>query len=178
MTMSKGADDEEILNVFREKLEDPHSDTLTTDDLAEELDVVSRTAQDYVRTLEQDNHLVLESEGKPNHWQLADTEPSEPVYDPRLAKAKRRANMAHIVGNWSVLIGIAVYASVGFITSNHVFTDVVGMSLPLIDGQDAVIAALTGFSGSFLFLVAFVAYTAAAAIPRLVEWWIDEPIPE
>lgn len=175
--MSGGVDPNEILNVFRE-LEDPYEQTLTTDDLVDELPVEKRTIQKHFRQLESDNKLVLASEGKPNHWRLSDTEAPDPVYDPRLAKAKRWGLKARKIGNWSFLVSISILAAVGLITSNHVFANVVGMTLPLINAKDVVEAALLGSFGSFLFLVAAVAYIAAFLIPSVVDWWIENPVPE
>jgi hypothetical protein len=76
------------------------------------------------------------------------------------------------------LVGLSVYASVGFITSNHVFARVVGITLPVIDARDATTAAFVGVIGAVLFLAAFVAYAFAATLPRTVEWWLDETVPD
>ena len=172
MTMASIPKEEKVLNVFRE-LDKPYEDTLTTDEVTEKLPVQRRTVQGYVKDLEGENRLVLEHEGKPNHWRLARTEPSEPVYDPRLGKAKRWGNKAKFVGNWTTLFGIAILAAVGIITSNHVFSAVVDVGLPMSSAQSAITAGLTGVIGSGLFLIGFAAYAFSFSVPRLTEWWIN-----
>lgn len=172
MTMVSSPTDEEVLNVFRE-LDEPYEDTLTTDELTEELPVQRRTVQSYVKDLEGKNRLVLEHEGKPNHWRLARTEPSEPMYDPRLGKAKRWGNKAKYVGNWTTLFGVAILAAVGIITSNHVFSAVADIGLPMSSAQTAITAGLTGILGSGLFLIGFAAYAFSFSVPLLAEWWIN-----
>ena len=112
--MTSSPTDEDVLNVFRE-LDEPYEDTLTTDELTEELPVEKRAVQDYVKDLESKNRLVLEYEGKPDHWRLSRTEPSDPAYDKRLGKAKRWGNKAKFIFNWTTLFGIGILAAVGII---------------------------------------------------------------
>ncbi|WP_135537067.1 hypothetical protein [Halostella pelagica] len=172
MTMVPSPTDEDVLNVFRE-LDEPYEHTLTTNEVTEEFPVQRRAVQGYVKDLEGANRLVLDHEGKPNHWRLARTEPSEPVYDPRLGKAKRWGNKAKFVGNWTTLFGIAILAAVGIITSNHVFSAVADIGLPMSSAQSAITAGLTGVLGSGLFLIGFAAYIFSFSVPRLAEWWIN-----
>ena len=174
--MGSSQTDRDVLNVFRE-LEDPHEDTLTTDDLVEQLPVKRRAVQNYVRDLEKENRLVLEQEGKPNHWRLAKTEPSEPVYDAQIGKAKRWGNKAKFVGNWSTMFGIAILAAAGIITSNRIFSIVTDVGVLIPDAQTTVTAGLVGVGGSLLFLIGFIAYVVSFSLPRVVEWWINRSPP-
>jgi len=170
---SSSADDKQVLNIFRE-LDEPYEDTLTTDELVDELPVGKRAVQGYVKELEKDNKLVLEHEGKPNHWKLADTEPAEPVYDPRVGKAKRWANKARFIGNWVTLFGIAILAATGILTSNHILSLAVDFGLPMADAETAVTAGFVGVAGGILFLIGFAAYAFSLTLPRLAEWWLDK----
>jgi hypothetical protein len=174
--MPRDVDADRVLNVFRE-LESPHDETLTTDDLVEERPVKKRAVQKYVRELEQDDRLVVAVEGKPNHWRLPEIEPTDPVYDRRLGKAKRLGNQARKVGDWLFLGGVAVLASVGLVMSNQRMADLFGVQFPLVGSTDPLAAAIIGFFGSFAFLTSFLAYVTAIALPRIVKWWIEDPLP-
>lgn len=174
--MSNSLDDERILNVFREHL--PDTNTLTTKDLAEELSIHNRTAQNYVNDLKVKNRLVLESEGKPNHWRLADTEPVKPVYSARLARTKRRANQAAKVGRTMFLLGVSILAASGLVTSNHVYAEAIGIYIPFLNANAAASAVVTGVIGSIIFGVSSVALLFSVAFPRVVEWYIDDPLPD
>jgi len=169
---SSSADDEEVLNIFRE-LDEPYEDTLTTDELADELPVGKRAVQGYVKELEKENKLVLEHEGKPNHWRLANTEPEEPVYDPQVGQAKRWGNKARFIGNWVTLFGIAILAATGILTSNHILSLAVDFGLPMADAETAVTAGLVGVVGGILFLIGFAAYAVSLTLPRLAGWWLN-----
>lgn len=168
--------EEAVLNVFRGRY--PEEETLTTADLEEELSVKRRTVQNYVNDLKKKNRLVLESEGKPNHWRLADTEPTEPVYSDRLAKAKRRGKQAGRIGELAFLLAIGTLAAAGLVTSNHVFAKAIGVYLPLIDADTVAVAVTTGVLGSLLFAVAFVALVVSVALPRVVKWRTEDPVPD
>jgi hypothetical protein len=169
-------DAERILNVFRQ-LQNPHNDTLTTQDLEKELPVEKRTVQKYVKELEQEDRLVLAKEGKPNQWQLADIEPSNPVYDPRLGKAKRLGNLAHKLGLELFFVGVGVMAGVGVVMSNQQIASVFGIGLPLGGTTDPLAGAIMGFLASLAFLLSFLSYVTALTLPRIVEWWLDDPLP-
>lgn len=162
----------EILNVFRKR--HPEKETLTTDDLAEALSVENRTAQNYVRRLEDEGHLVLQAEGKPNHWRLADNEPKEPVYVEELAIAKRRGNQALELGKNLFIVGIGVLAAAGLITSNHLFAEAFNIYLPVIDADAASTAVVVGVFGSLLFGGAFIARGVGFLLPKVVRWKIED----
>ena len=156
----------------------PQTETLTTDDIADEFSVTQRTAQNYVKALAEKDRVILESGGKPNHWKLAETEPSEPVYDVRLAKAKRWANRAAKVGRLAMLLGLSILASAGLITSNHIYAESIGVYIPFVTTDTASTAVLTGVAGSAIFAIAFVTLLFSVALPRVVEWYIDDSTPD
>lgn len=172
--MATTPDDERVLNVFRERF--PYDQTLTTEEVAEELSVHQRTAQNYVNDLHEKNRLVLDSEGKPNHWRLAETEPVEPVYSAPLANAKRRGKQAAKVGRLLFLVAVSTLAAAGLVTSNHIYANAVGVYLPLFDTGAASTAVITGVLGSVLFGVAAVALLVSVTLPRVAEWYLDDPL--
>ena len=174
--MSTQLHDERVLNVFRERY--PEEETLTTEDLAEELSVHQRTAQNYVNDLANKGCLVLVSEGKPNHWSLSDTEPVDPVYNTQLAKAKRWGNQAAEFGELTFVLGVGALAAAGLVTSNHIFAEVADLYIPLLDTSAASTAVITGMIGSLLFAAASIALLFSVAVPRIVEWHIDNPLPD
>lgn len=163
-----------ILNAFREADGRP----LTTAELADELGVVQRTAQNYVRDLEENDHLVLSAEAG-NFWRLADAEPHEPIYHPKLAQAKRWGNRASAVGNKLFLIAVSLLSATGIVTSNHVFARGMGIPLPFVRDVNAVVAATWfGVGGSLLFGLAFVALFFSLIFPRYIAWRLDDHPPE
>jgi hypothetical protein len=166
---------EEILNVLRESDEE----SLTTPEITARLPIEDRTVQTYVRELEDSGRLVLESEGRPNHWRLSDTEPKDPVYRAEYARARRISNKASKTGNKLFLYGVAVLASIGIVTTTNIYSQGLGIPIGLLRNSDSIIVAgLIGVTGFFLFLAAFVSYFVALALPRAVEWYIDGKLPE
>lgn len=174
--MLDSPNDEEILNVFR--VRHPKEETLTTEDLAETLSCKQRTAQNYVKSLESEGRLVLESEGKPNHWRLAESEPFEPVYKEEVAKAIRLGNKASKLGTDLFVFGIGFLATAGLFTSNYIVADSLGIRLPLVTTGTVSVASLIGALGAILFVLAFLATTIGILVPRLVKWRVNEPVPE
>lgn len=172
--MSKQVDPESLLNTFRKQLDDPRNETLTTDDLTNEFDVGKRTMQGYVQELESEGRLVIEAEGKPNHWRLAKSEPTEPVYDLRVGKAKRWANKSRMAGTWAFMCGVSLLAGAGLITSNFTLGVATGVTIPFVDGQDVLIGGLFGILGTVLFLFSFIFFIAAICIPRYVKWEVNQ----
>jgi hypothetical protein len=174
--MSEKTHDEEILNVFRERL--PEDGTLTTKDLEEELSIDTRAIQKRVKNLNKKDKLTLDTEGKPNHWRLADTEPTAPVYDIRLGKAKRLANRASKYGRALFAVSVGVLAAAGLITSNHIFGQAVNLYLPLFDTSGAVIAVAAGVGGTIAFTLSVICLFISLTLPRVVEWVIADTLPE
>ncbi|WP_336328804.1 hypothetical protein [Halovenus sp. HT40] len=174
--MSEGVSDREILNVFREQ--HPEEETLTTADLERELPIEKRAIQGRVKQLNRENRLTIETEGRPNQWKLSDTEPTDPVYDPRLGKAKRWANEASEFGRFTFLISVGVLAAVGIITSNHIFAEAVNLYLPLIDTETASFATLVGVGGSVVFGLSALCFVVALTLPHAVKWYIEDSVSE
>lgn len=67
--------DEQFLNVLR-KADRPFLETAV---FKEELDIVQRTAQKRLNTLENEGRVESEQIGQPKLWWLVDSEPQEPV---------------------------------------------------------------------------------------------------
>jgi len=172
--MPPAVSEERVLNVFREA----ETETLTTDDLVDALPVGRRAVQGYVRDLEEDGRLVLAEEGKPNHWRLANTEPKTPVYKPELARAKRVANWSSKYGRLLFESGVAILATAGLVTSNHIFTRAFGVYLPFLDAHTVAVATIVGVVGSILFVASFVAFALATFLPRIVERRLDGSVPD
>jgi hypothetical protein len=166
---------EEILNVFRES----DKPTLTVQDLVPEFSVGERALQNHVNELHDKGHLVLETDGRPKHWGLAASEPQEPVYRTELANAKRWGRRSVTFGRSAFMIAISFMAAAGLVMSYHVFAR--GMNIPLPFVQDvstAVTGALAGVLSSLLLLVGFVAYAVGLGLPRVVEWRLEETLPD
>lgn len=169
-------EEEHILNVFRWHY--PGQETLTTGDLADELSVSERTAQKYVNELSEKNRLAIKFEGKPNRWRLADTEPTEPIQNTDIAKAKVRANKAAKVGKVSFTIGVGILAAAGLVMSNHVYAQAFDIYVPLLDSNTAATAAITGVVGTLLFLISFLALVYSNTLPWMVGWLSEGPLPD
>lgn len=170
--MTQSPDDEEILDVFRQA-EDPYEETLTTDELKESLGVERRTAQNYVNRLYEENRIVLDTEGKPNLWKLADTEPAEPDLDPQLIKAKRWGNIASKIALSLLIVAVGVLAAAGLITSNQLYAEAFQIYLPLLDPADTRLAVYTGVAATLTFFLSFLAYAVGVMLPRVVEYRLD-----
>ncbi|WP_318570662.1 hypothetical protein [Salinigranum marinum] len=166
---------EEILNVFRES----DKPTLTVQDLVPEFSVGERAMQNHVNELHEDGYLVLETDGRPNHWRLADSEPQEPVYRTELATAKRWGRQSVAFGQSVFMIAISVMAAGGLVMSYHVFARGMAIRIPVVqDVSAAVTAAWAGVLSSLLPLVGSVAYAAGLALPRVIEWRLEETLPD
>lgn len=177
---SNGTRPRNVLNVFREKYQESGVETLTTRELADELNLHIRTMQIHVRDLENSGRLVLDTEGKPNHWRLDPNEPREPVYQPEIADARRISNQASNFGSTALLLAFGVLAAAGFVISYHLFARTVGLHIPLLTeigvAQAAVLAGVVG--SSFLILIAFAAYAVAVILPRLIEHRVNQELPD
>ena len=164
-----------MLNVLRESPED----TPTTPEIAEQLPIRKRATQNYVRELEKKGRLVLESEGRPNHWRLSDTEPQEPVYREEYAKARRWANKSSKLGDKLFVAALGFLASIGLVTTSNVWALELSTPLHLFQGSGPVIVGgFVGLFGVILFLGAFVAHFVSITLPREVEWSLDGKLPD
>lgn len=135
--------DEEILNVFRERGADTGLPTGTG---VEQLPIQRRATQLRLGDLADEGRLVIEVDGKPKMWRLADREPTEPVRHPKVATAEQWASYASDVASGCILYGTAALGAAGFVMSSHVLGKTDSVALPLF--QDAEIVALATVVGS------------------------------
>lgn len=170
--MSREIDDERFLNVFRE-LDDPSTQTLTTDDLAEEFDIHQRTVQNYMNRLEDEGRLVLARDGKPKHWRLDEDEPQEPLLDERIIAARRRGKKLNRLSTSGFMVSVGLLAASAIVMSNQAYAQFLGIDIPLVTSEASGLAALTGVAATGVFLLTFVGFIAGYALPRYVEWKID-----
>lgn len=177
---SRGTQPVDILNVFREKYQESGVETLTTRELADELDLHIRTMQKHVKELDDAGRLVLDTEGKPNHWRLDPFEPREPVYHPKIAEARRTSNQASDIGGSALLLAFGVLAAAGFVISYHLFARTIGVQIPVLtDVGVARYAVLMGVIGSAVFFLgAFIAYAVAVVTPWVVERRVNQRLAE
>lgn len=172
---SDSPDTEEVLNVFRESDEE----TLTVQDLEEELPIKERAIQKRLKKLKNEGRLVIDRAGKPNLWRLADSEPEEPVYHPKIARAKRLSNRASEAGRIVLMLAISFLGAAGFVMSIHVFVRGMNIPVPLIqEVSTAIVAMWAGVFGAVLFGLAFVAKFFAYTLPRIVEWRVENRLIE
>lgn len=163
-----------VLNYFREE----HPEMVTTDEIADEFGCTPRAAQNYVNHLREKGRIVVEKDGKPKHWGMADLEPKEPEYDPQLLRAKRWGNIARHLANRMVLPGVAFAGAAGVVQSNYFFADMAGFSIPFLDViGTVVVTTFFGVVGTLLVILAGFAYLVAAAGPRYVAWRLDDTLP-
>lgn len=154
-------------------------ETLTTTGIAEEFPYHRRTILDHLRNLEDDNRVVVDTPGRPIHWRLADTEPDDPVYHPKIARAKCLGNQASNLGRVCSLAGIAALGAAGFVMSYSTFSRGIGIPIPIIgDVETAILAMWVGVLGSVPFVLAFIAQAVAIVLPWYVERQLDENLPD
>lgn len=160
-------DDDRLLNVLRES----EKDTLTTQEITEQLPVGERAVQKRLKRLEDENRVEIETDGRPIHWRLGEDEPEEPIYHPRISKAKRRANIVSGVGQAVLVFAIAMLGAAGFVISLNIFSRGNDIPLPLLqDVGIAVLGTYVGVGGAVFFGLAGIAITFGLVYPRVIAW--------